>query len=104
MTNTFNHNQTSQRLMGLFSGFFPVQASSTARRGRRHVVSVPVKERSSTAATRGCQTTRLPLQQQICHALVVVAMASALGGLLAAYNLSDSIQAQAGQWVKVVKG
>ncbi|MBI5910371.1 MAG: hypothetical protein HY848_10515 [Betaproteobacteria bacterium] len=101
MASTLNRRQTSQGMRALFSAFFPVQASLTVARGKGPAISAPVRARSG--ATRP-DTPSAPsrLKQGICQALVVVALASGMGGLLAAYNLRDSIQAQAQQWAMVI--
>lgn len=103
MTSTLNRRQTPQGMSALFSAFFPVQISLRAGRGKGPAINVPVKARS--AATRhDTPTAPSRLKREICRMLVVVALASGMGGLLAAYNVRDSIQAQAQQWVMVITG
>ncbi len=103
MTSTLNRRQTPQGMSALFSAFFPVQTSSRAGRGKGPAISVPVKARS-TATRHDTPSAPSRLKQGICQALAVVALASGMGGLLAAYNLRDSIQAQAQQWAMVITG
>ncbi len=101
MASTLIRRQTDPGLRALFSAFFPVQGAATAGKRMGRPISAPVK--AASAAARYDPPTMLSrLKQEVCSALVVLALASGLGVLLAAYNLRDSIEAQAQQLVMFI--
>ncbi len=98
MISTWNDRQTRNNMKATFSAMFPAQAALSG--GGKGTASNP----RNAAGRREAPATRSRLANAICHGLLVVALASTMGALLAAYNLRDTVGTQVAQWVKIVKG
>lgn len=99
MISTRNDKQQEQGVMSLFSALFGASAAAPGRRSKGAAIRV-----QKPAGPAALPVPRSKLTQAICHALVTLTLASAMGGLLVAYNLRDTIGVQAAQWVMVVQG
>jgi len=99
MTSHRNGRQTPQGMMALLSAIFPAPAPIPVRSRKSAAVRVRSVARPSTVTLPGSG-----LKGAILQGLVSVSLACVMGGLLVAYNLRDTIAAQAARWVMSVMG
>ena len=105
MVNHRNDRQAAQGAMALFAAMFPTPtptptpAALPAR--RRNAVAVNARK---AARPQKAPAARSRLQQAICHGLLAVALGSGMVASLVAYNFRGAIEAQAAQWVMMIKG